>query len=206
MNHESMISTIRAYGLDNGKIFAAMRKVPRHLFVPNSQAEWAYSDFPLPIPSGQTISQPYTVALMLDALDLRKGHSVLEIGSGSGWVAGLIKSMVGEGPVIALEYHKVLAQQANEALRQLKLRVRVINTDGSRGYKKYAPYNRILVSAACPVFPSHLISQLKKGGIIVCPVGRYIQKMVRYKGGTFESLGDFRFVPLKGTWARAWEG
>jgi protein-L-isoaspartate(D-aspartate) O-methyltransferase len=202
MDTESMIATIKFYGLENKAVFDAMRKLPREKFISPDLRDDAYGDYPLPTLNGQTISQPSTVALMLDALELHPGLSVLEIGSGSGWALGLIKLIVGNGKVTGLEFDSALAKSSRSTLKKLDVAVQIIKMDGSIGYAKNTPYDRILVSAACPEFPKHLLKQLKEGGVVIAPVGKHIHAMVKFKNGIYENLGDFRFVPLKGSWAQ----
>jgi protein-L-isoaspartate(D-aspartate) O-methyltransferase len=200
---EQMIDTIRAYGISDERIFAAMRKIPRHFFVPEGLSEEAYADSPLPIGDGQTISQPYTVAFMIDQLELRNGHKVLEIGAGSGWNAALMQHMIGkEGRVISVERFPDLAELAKENLKKVYSGAHVVLADGSLGYPPHAPYDRIVVTAASPKIPEPLVQQLNEGGIIIAPVGKMFQQMikVRKEGGILqtENLGSFRFVPLIG--------
>ena len=200
---ERMLETIRSYGLDNKSILDAMARVPRHEFVPYELQDMAYDDGPLPIGRNQTISQPYTVALMLDALELKDGQKVLEIGAGSGWNAALLQELVGrQGRVYAVEIIEELALEARENLKKVGSGARIIVGDGSIGLKKHAPYDRIIVTSACPEIPAPLVEQLADGGIIVAPVGRLFQTMIKGiksgQGLKTESLGSFRFVPLKG--------
>jgi len=159
----------------------------------------------LPIGYEQTISQPTTVLIMTEALELKKGQKVLEVGAGSGYQAALIGNLVGaKGKVITTEIIPELAKFAKANLKKAKIKnAFVVEYDGSQGYGKEAPYDRIIVTAACPEIPKPLVDQLKEGGIIIAPVGSFLgQKMVKgtkRKGGleTY-SLGDFVFVPLKG--------
>jgi protein-L-isoaspartate(D-aspartate) O-methyltransferase len=200
---EQMISVIRAYGIDDGRIFEAMRRVPRHFFVPDDLRDAAYGDFPLQIGEGQTISQPYTVAFMLHHLDLKEGHHVLEIGSGSGWSAALMKRLVGKiGRVVTIERIQNLVMYAKENLQKVYSDIDVVQADGSEGLDGYAPYDRIIITAACPSMPPPLIKQLKDAGIIIAPVGHIVQQMSKgIKQGNslhVENLGSFRFVPLIG--------
>jgi protein-L-isoaspartate(D-aspartate) O-methyltransferase len=197
-----MIETIKSYGIRDQKILGAFESVPRHQFIPEYDLDEAYRDSPLPLKSGQSISQPYTVAFMLEALELGQGQSVLEIGSGSGWSAALIKHIVGDGRVITIERIADLAMFARENLKRAGLDVEVINDDGSFGYPEKGPYDRIVIAAACPGFPLPLVAQLKEDGLIVAPVGELSQKMMkgRKKQGSLftEDLGRFSFVPLRG--------
>jgi protein-L-isoaspartate(D-aspartate) O-methyltransferase len=198
-----MIEEIIAYGIKDKMIISAMQKVPRHLFLDYSVSlEEAYGDYPVHIKSGQTISQPFTVAFMLEALELRDGNKVLEIGTGSGWNAALIKQIVGKGSVVTVEYLPELAEFAEANLKRFGTDVRVISADGSTGYPEGAPYDRIIITAACPKIPPQIVEQLTEGGVVVAPVGIFIQDMVRgvktYFRLNSQKLGTFRFVPLKG--------
>ena len=187
------------------KIIEAFRKVSRELFVAEERKEEAYGDYPLPIGKGQTISQPTTVMIMTQALELKEGDKVLEVGSGSGYQAAIIANIVGDnGRVISTEIVDELVESAKSNIKKLKLKnVEIIKHDGSKGYSKEAPYDRIIITAACPKIPNPLIKQLKEGGIIVAPVGNMNeQEMIKgrkIKGKLIkENLGDFMFVPLKG--------
>jgi protein-L-isoaspartate(D-aspartate) O-methyltransferase len=200
---QTMISKIREYGFDNQAVLDAMRKIPRHLFVPErvSTAE-AYADSPIPIGEEQTISQPYTVALMLDLMELERGNNVLEIGTGSGWNAALIKHQIGRsGRITTLECIYELAARADLNLKRLNLKVEVHNEDGSNGFPERAPYDRIIVTCAAPIIYNSWIDQLKPGGIIVVPVGAYHQEMIRVikkpDGLRIQKHGHCRFVPLR---------
>jgi len=187
------------------KVIDAFRKIPREIFVEEKRKEESYGDYPLPIGEGQTISQPTTVAIMTQALELEKGQKVLEIGSGSGYQAAIIAEIIGnEGKVISTEIVPELAKLAQNNLQRLNLKnVKIVHHDGSKGYAKEAPYERIIVTAASPRIPNPLIEQLKEGGIIVVPVGNMLEQVMikgrKTKGKLIEeSLGDFMFVPLKG--------
>jgi len=199
-----MLDTIRAYGVYDKNILRAMEKLPRHLFCGDDWSiEDAYADHPLPIGRGQTISQPYTVAYMLELLELRPGQNVLEIGAGSGWNAGLIRLIVGKkGKVTAVEYIREIADLARENLRKSKVNAEVVHGDGSFGYQKNAPYDRIIATCACPDILPAWKDQLKTGGIIIAPVGDMVQELVKYKklqkGEEISNHGHFRFVPLLG--------
>lgn len=181
-------------------VLQAFLQVPREQFVPRQFRQDAYEDRPLPIGYGQTISQPTTVLLMTQFLEVKPGQKILEIGAGSGYQAALLAAIVGKkGQVIAIEFTKELALFAKNNL-QTYPQVTVIHGDGSLGYPKEAPYDRIIVTAACPVAPTHLLDQLKHHGILLAPVGDLtVQTMVRIrKGEAPEALGQFVFVPLKG--------
>lgn len=186
------------------KVIEAFKKIPREQFVKDN-AEEAYADCPLSIGKGQTISQPTTVVVMTQALELEEGQKVLEIGSGSGYQAAIISKIIGKnGKIISTEIVPELADFAKENIRKLKLKnVEIIGHDGSKGYEKEAPYDRIIVTAACPEIPRPLISQLKENGIIIAPVGdmneQSMIKATKKKGKLIkENLGSFIFVPLKG--------
>lgn len=186
-------------------VISAFSKVRRELFVPREYKKDAYVDEPLPIPAGQTISQPTTVVLMLDALEAKQGQNVLEIGAGSGYNAALLSVLVGRnGKVITTEIVPELVKFAKANLKKAGVKnVVVIHSDGSRGYAKEAPYDRIICTAAAPKIPDVLVKQLKEGGILLIPVGpMYAQRLVKarkVKGRLeTEDLGDYIFVPLMG--------
>ncbi|MBI2655198.1 protein-L-isoaspartate O-methyltransferase [Candidatus Woesearchaeota archaeon] len=187
------------------KVIEAFKKVPRELFVAEERKEEAYGDYPLPIGEGQTISQPTTVMIMTQALELKKGDKVLEVGSGSGYQAAIIADIIGnKGKLISTEIVNNLAELAKENIKKLKLKnAEIIKHDGSKGYAKEAPYDKIIITAACPKIPNPLIKQLKEGGVIVAPVGN-MNEQVMIKGKKIdgkiieENLGEFMFVPLKG--------
>ncbi len=201
MDTEDMLENIMGYGFANRDVLRAMQELPRRMFIPEKYRDMAYHDSALPTYCGQTISQPYTVAFMLDALMLRQGHNVLEIGGGSGFGACLIKKLVGSGRVVSVESIGKLCEFARKNAKKAGVEVEFVHGDGSEGCEKYAPYDRIVVTCAAPKVPSPLISQLAKGGIMLIPVGRGIQEMIRLqKTDTLkkESLGSFAFVELKG--------
>ena len=187
------------------KVLQAFEKVPRELFVMGGDEESAYADYPLPIHAGQTISQPTTVVMMTQALELKKGDKVLEVGTGSGYQAAVIAKIVGEkGRVISTEIIPELVKFAKSNLKRAGIKnVKVIESDGSLGYEREAPYDAIIVTAACPQIPEKLLAQLKTGRNLVAPVGSiYLQEVLKIrktrKGYETESLGHFAFVPLKG--------
>jgi protein-L-isoaspartate(D-aspartate) O-methyltransferase len=200
---------IRARGVRDEKVLEAMRRVPRELFVPENSKHLAYSDSPLPIAGGQTISQPYIVAYMVEALALDGSERVLEIGAGSGYAAAVLGAIVRE--VFTIERIEELADYATERLAQAGIaNVRVLHADGTQGWRDQAPFDAILVSAGAPRVPQSLLEQLKVGGRMVVPVGatHIAQELVRIRRvGSDEylreDLADVRFVPLIGK--EGWE-
>lgn len=200
---------IAARGIRDPAVLAAFRAVPREAFLPPELHEFAYQDAPLPIEQGQTISQPYIVALMTAALELGPGDRVLEIGTGSGYAAAILGRIARE--VDTVERHEALAEGAACRLAEQGLaNVRVHHGDGSLGWSERAPYDAIVVAAGGPGVPRALLDQLAPGGRLVMPVGegRELQKLVRVTrcpDGSLatEDLGDVRFVPLVG--AQGWE-
>ena len=200
---EQLANYWESSGIINDKqLIKAFMGVSREVF---ARSRDAYGDYPLPIGHGQTISQPTTVMIMTQALELKQGDNVLEVGAGSGYQAAIIAKMVGSGSVVCTEIISELVLFAKENLKKAGINnVKVIGWDGSKGYKKGAPYDKIIVSAACPKIPEPLVEQLKEGGILVAPVGSLIfgQKMIKAKKvkGKLEehNLGSFVFVPLKG--------
>jgi protein-L-isoaspartate(D-aspartate) O-methyltransferase len=195
---------IRSRGIRDPAILAAMAEVPRELFaVPEYRAQ-AYDDTPLPIPAGQTISQPYVVALMIEALQLRGADRVLEIGTGSGYAAAVLSRIARE--VYTVERHEELVLYARERFRELGYdNVKVRHGDGTLGWPQHAPYDGIIVAAGGPQIPVSLRQQLAPGGRMVIPVGRHrerqqLVRITRQNEGHFqqEKLGHVRFVPLIG--------
>jgi len=201
---KELVDVLREEGIKDRKVLDAILKIPRHLFVPKEFLDVAYGNYPLQIGEGQTISQPYTVAFMLQALELKKGDKVLEIGTGSGWNAALIAEIIKPGKVYTTEIMPGLIQFSKKNIAKLNLsNINIIETDGSMGYKKEAPYDKIIVTAAAPKIVEPWIEQLKENGIIVAPVGDlFEQRMIKarkIKGKLEEEeLGYFMFVPLKG--------
>ncbi len=193
---------IRARGIRNERVLATMERIPRHLFVPENLRRAAYEDRPLPIGEGQTISQPYIVALMTDLLDPRAGDRVLEVGAGSGYQAAILSELASE--VISVERIPTVAAQARRNLAAAGCRnVEVILGDGTLGYPRKAPYQGIIVTAGTPEVPGPLVDQLADGGRLVAPVGSQgIQELVRLiregKRIRRESHGGVVFVPLIG--------
>ncbi len=204
--NKKLVEYLKSVGvIKSEKVEKAFLETPRHLFVPKNLIPHAYQDVPLPIGAGQTISQPTTVAIMTELLDVKEGNKVLEIGTGSGWQAAILSRLVGTGKVYTIERLKSLCETAKNNLKKLDIKnVEVVCKDGSDGLKEKAPFDRIIVTAAVPKIPSILLQQLKIGGKLVAPVGSLVgQKMVlvEKKRGEIraEQIPDvFRFVPLRG--------
>jgi len=192
---------IEGRGIKDRLTLAALREVPRHEFVPEASAGEAYGDFPLPIGHGQTISQPYIVAFMTEALGLRGGERVLEIGTGSGYQSAVLAKIA--GTVYTIEIVPELAEEARERLARLGYRnVRVRAGDGYLGWPEAAPFDAIIVTAAAPRIPEPLKHQLAEGGRLVVPVGDEDQELivVTRHGSAFDErrVLPVRFVPMTG--------
>mgnify|MGYP001570170590 FL=1 len=199
MDKERLIEKLREEGIKE-EILEAIEKIDRVNFVPESHLAEAYEDHPLSIGYGQTISQPYTVAFMLQELELKKNDKVLEIGTGSGWNAALVSYLIGEeGKVYTAEVVDELARKAKEKLKSYK-NVTVLNGDASHGLPEHAPYNKIILTAAPKKIAEEFKEQLADNGILLAPVGEYTQKLIKLvkKGKNFleTEKGDFIFVPL----------
>ena len=195
---------IEARDVKDPGVLDVMRRVPRHQFVPEELVSAAYEDHPLPIGYGQTISQPYIVALMTEALKIRPGDRVLEIGTGSGYQAAILAELGAE--VYSVEILPELAQQAAERLRALGYeKVQVLNADGYFGWQEHAPYDAIIVTAAPDHLPQPLISQLRDGGRLIVPIGPQgaVQTLWLFERSGDEvqasNLGEVLFVPLTGS-------
>lgn len=177
-----------------------METLPRHFFLDDAFAEWAYTDKPFQIGKGQTISQPYTVAYQTELLEVKKREKILEIGTGSGYQAAIL-AVIG-ARVFTLERHKLLYQRAKQLLKQLKFNnIRCFHRDGFKGLPEFAPFSKILVTAGAPEVPEPLLDQLAIGGQLVIPVGKKTQKMYRITRVSEEKFQrevfqDFRFVPF----------
>jgi protein-L-isoaspartate(D-aspartate) O-methyltransferase len=201
-------SQIKRRGIADPRVLKAMRTAPRHRFVPKQLWDQAYNDYPLPIGEDQTISQPYIVAMMTEALELIGTEKVLEIGAGSGYQAAILGELAQE--VYTIERIASLAHSAEQVLKSLGYQnVHVIVADGTLGWPLEAPYDAIMVTAGAPQVPQPLVEQLALGGRLVIPVGdRYSQNLTRirrtYQGDLqTEYLGGCRFVKLIG--AHGWK-
>ncbi len=201
---QTMVSSqLERRGIRCQAVLDAMARVPRELFIPERLAASAYEDGPLPIAAGQTISQPYIVAYMIEALQLRGGEKVLEIGAGSGYAAAVLAQIAGQ--VYSIERVPELAASARDSLRRAGCdNVQIIEGDGTLGYPPEAPYDAIVVTAGGPRVPSSLSAQLDSGGRLVMPVGpRHSQELLRMTRVSAqelrtEQLLGVRFVPLLG--------
>jgi protein-L-isoaspartate(D-aspartate) O-methyltransferase len=206
---ELMVSSqLASRGIRDQRVLDAMRRVPRHLFLSEDMQYRAYDDSALSIGEGQTISQPYMVAVMTELLALSGGERVLEIGTGSGYQTAILAELARE--VFTIEYHPALSEKAEQRLRALGYEgIRCRAGDGTLGWPEEAPFDRILITAGAPVIPPPLRKQLSGGGIIVAPVGdRLSQQLVRVRktdGGFEEDYSTpCMFVPLVGEYG--WEG
>lgn len=196
-----VVEQIESRGVHNKLVLDAMRKVPRHLFVPSAYIDMAYDDGPLSIGEDQTISQPYIVALMTELLDLKGEEKVLEIGTGSGYQAAILAEIAKE--VYTIEIIPSLAQSAEERLEKMGYKnITVRCGDGYAGWEKHAPFDGIIVTAAPLQIPQPLIDQLAIGGRLVIPVGDYFQELVLVtktkEGIEKQNVTPVRFVPMTG--------
>ena len=203
MKLDALINVMQSTGfLNDDKVEKAIRNIPRHNFVPDSQKNEAYENSPIPIMKNQTISQPSVVARMTEWLDLKEGQKVLEIGSGSGWQSAILANLVGSGKVFTVERHSELAKFAKQNLEKLGIQnVEIINGDGNLGLPEKSPFNRIMITAACKKVPEKLLDQLAMEGLLVAPVGENIQSLILLKK-THKGIVEIKnqkgyvFVPL----------
>jgi protein-L-isoaspartate(D-aspartate) O-methyltransferase len=202
---DGLITIMKKTGfLNEDKVELAIRKNPRHEFVPISLKDEAYGDAPLSIMKNQTISQPSVVARMTEWLDVREGQKILEIGCGSGWQTSILSYLVGHGKVYSIERHSELVEFAKKNLDKLNINnVKVILGDGNLGLPDKAPFDRIMITAACKNIPEPLLEQLADNGLIIAPVGEFQQSMILQKktdNGIIEIKNQpgYVFVPLLG--------
>ena len=188
-------------GITDTNVITAIETIPRHLFIPdNALHKYAYDDKPFPIGSGQTISQPYTVAFQTQLLELKPRQKVLEIGTGSGFQTAVLLEM--KVKVFSIERQKALFERTKELLPQLGYTTNLFYGDGYKGLPTYAPFDKIIVTAGAPYIPKDLLDQLKIGGTMVIPVdegdSQRMKKIVKRSATNFETedLSLFRFVPL----------
>jgi len=203
LQRQAMVDVqLRARGIRDKRVLAAMARVPRHEFVSPEFHEQAYEDHPVPIGQGQTLSQPYIVAIMLEALSLGGTERLLEVGTGSGYQTALLAELCVR--VYSIERHVSLAQEAESTLQRLGYdNATILVGDGSRGLPEHAPFDAIIVSAAAPRIPEALVQQLRDGARMILPVGpqdaQELQLVRKHQGRTTVfSLEGCRFVPLIG--------
>ncbi len=189
----------------NERLLQAFEEIPRERFVPQELKRYAYEDQPLPTMRNQSLSQPTTVMLMLQALELEEGDTVFEVGAGVGYQASLIAKIIGPtGKLVTVDVIPELAYLSRKNLYELNLpNAQAIEADGSEGYAPEAPYDRVIITAACPTIPKPIIEQMKENAVVVAPVGdlhsQTMVKGVKLNGKIeLEFLGPFVFVPMKG--------
>ncbi len=192
---------IKNRGIKDKKVLEAMKKIPRHLFVPQSEIENAYEDYPLPIGEGQTISQPYIVALMTELLEVKETDIVLEIGTGSGYQTAILSRLANR--IYTIERIPILKERAEKVINILDIKnVHFFIGNGWNGLKEYSPFDKIIVTAAAESVPEELKKQLKIGGTMVLPVGdffsQFLYKIIKKDEKIFEKelIEAVRFVPL----------
>jgi len=202
---DNLINIMRNSGfLNNSRVESAIKKTPRHEFVPMSLQEKAYDDIPIPIMNNQTVSQPSVVSRMTEWLDVMEGQKILEIGSGSGWQSAILSYLVGQGTIFSIERHPELVNFAKENLEKVGIKnVSVTLGDGSLGLPKESPFDRIIITAACEKIPQSLFDQLSINGLLIAPVGEFTQSLVLIKKtphGVLEIKNEpgYVFVPLLG--------
>jgi len=195
-----LVSVLQEKGITDVNVLAAIKKIPRHLFLNSSFEDYAYQDKAFPIGAGQTISQPYTVAFQSQLLEVKKDHKILEIGTGSGYQTAVLCAMGAK--VYSVERQNELFKKTSVLLPKLGIRPNYLTFgDGYKGLPTYAPFDSIIVTAGAPIIPKPLMAQLKIGGRLVIPLGDDSQIMtllIRKNETQFEKheLGEFRFVPL----------
>jgi protein-L-isoaspartate(D-aspartate) O-methyltransferase len=197
---KNLIAEIKRKGIKDIAVLQAIEKVPRHLFMDSSFLKFAYQDTAFQIGEGQTISQPYTVARQSELLEIRKGDMVLEIGTGSGYQSAVLSAMGAK--VYSIERHKKLYEKAKVMLEKLGYPVKCFYGDGYKGLPTFAPFDRVIVTAAAPYIPQDLLDQLKPNGILVIPEGtgnvQVMKKIRKTADGKYvtQEFGNFSFVPM----------
>jgi protein-L-isoaspartate(D-aspartate) O-methyltransferase len=203
---KKLVDLIREKGISDEKVLHAIDRVPRHLFMDSSFLEFAYQDKAFPIGSGQTISQPYTVAYQSQLLKVSPGDKILEIGTGSGYQACVLIELGAK--VYTIERQKKLFEKTRDLLPAIGYNPKMFYGDGYKGLPPHAPFDRIIITAAAPEIPGELLKQMKPGGILVCPVGplesQVMVSVVKISETEFERIehDSFRFVPMLGNKAK----
>jgi protein-L-isoaspartate(D-aspartate) O-methyltransferase len=197
---KKLVDIIRNKGIKDEKVLAAIGKIPRHLFLDPAFVEFAYEDQAFQIGEGQTISQPFTVAYQTELLAIKKGDKVLEIGTGSGYQSAVLEELGAR--IYSIERQKPLFDKVKKFLPSLGYVTKIFYGDGYKGLPAFAPFDKIIVTAAAPYIPDDLVAQLKPGGIMVIPVGagdtQVMTKITKHADGSIEQekLDYFRFVPM----------
>ncbi len=198
---KKLVATLRNKGITDEKILTAINEIPRHWFIPDTALhQYAYEDQAFPIGAGQTISQPYTVAFQTQLLDIKKGDKVLEIGTGSGYQAAVLFKLGAK--VFSIERQKALFDKTKPFLEKAGFKVKMFFGDGYKGLPAFAPFDKILITAAAPYIPQDLTNQLKPGGILVVPVGegdtQVMKRLIKLPDGQWDEqdFGLFKFVPM----------
>jgi len=195
-----LVEEVKSKGIVNEHVLAAIGKIPRHLFLDSSFESFAYRDVPFPIGSGQTISQPYTVAFQSQLLDIKKGDKILEVGTGSGYQAIVLLELGAK--VFSVERQRKLYDKTRKLLTDMGYMGKLFYGDGYKGLPSYAPFDKIIVTAGAPEVPKELLKQLKVGGMLVIPVGgdegQVMYSIKRLSETDYEQTkhGDFAFVPM----------
>ena len=203
---KKLVDTLREKGITDTRVLMAIDRVPRHLFLDSSFLEFAYQDKAFPIGSGQTISQPYTVAYQTQLLQVMPGERILEIGTGSGYQSCVLLEMGAK--VYTIERQKKLFEKTKSFLPSIGYNPKMFYGDGYKGLPPYAPFDKVIITAAAPEIPQELINQMKTGGILVVPVGPpELQTMVTIQKVSSENIlkeehDQFRFVPMLGNKAK----
>jgi protein-L-isoaspartate(D-aspartate) O-methyltransferase len=198
---KKLVEELKSKGITDLAVLEAIGTIPRHLFFESSFLEFAYQDNAFPIGAGQTISQPYTVAVQSTLLEIQKGDKVLEIGTGSGYQAAVLYQMGAK--VFSIERQRELYIKTKALMASLDYRIKLFYGDGYLGIPSYAPFNKIIITCGAPFVPEKLLEQLKPGGIMVIPLGETTQTMTTFhKTSETEFIrkehGEFRFVPMLG--------
>ena len=200
---QQLVQVLKDKGITDNNVLNAIGAVPRHVFLDSSFVEFAYQDKAFPIGSGQTISQPFTVAMQSQLLTVAKGMKVLEIGTGSGYQACVLAQMGAK--VFTIERQRNLYMKTKPLLAEFPYNIRTFLGDGNKGLPTYAPFDRIIITAGAPEVPQNLIDQLKTGGIMVIPLNdsvdpttQHMLRLTKQSDGTMarEEFGDCRFVPM----------